>query len=67
MIPGSECHGTLAGMVSGRGSRRPRRLRWLLVVSSAVTGISALRTLLLARNEKKFAHLMTDGSADPAS
>jgi len=51
-------------MVLGRRSHPPRRFRWLVVLSGAVTGISAVRNVMLARNEKRFAHLVAPRPAD---
>jgi hypothetical protein len=64
VIIGRDATGTLAAMVLGRRSHRPRRFRWLVVLSGAVTGVSAVRNLLLARNEKRFAHLVAQRPAD---
>jgi hypothetical protein len=47
-----------------RRVRSRRRLRRLVMLGGSVSGIAALRTVLLARNEKRFADVIADPSSD---
>jgi hypothetical protein len=51
-------------MVSRKQARPRRPLRRILVLGGAVSGISALRALLLARNEKRYDYLIPGRSTD---
>lgn len=50
-------------MALRRRARPPRMLRRLIVLGSSVTGITALRSCMIARNEKRFPELVADPTA----
>ena len=48
--------------------RRPgskRRIGRVLVLGGAISGITALRNIMLARNEKRFADVVAEPGSDP--